>query len=61
MPLSVQVYCQAMYTNSQPQLCATALKAVCDKCVMLQNHIMGRLSMNSCLMAGGSTWFVRKR
>ena len=27
----------------------------------LQNHIMGRLSMNTCLMAGGSSWFVRKR
>lgn len=32
-----------------------------DSDVLLQNHIMGRLSMNSCLMAGGSTWFVRKR
>ena len=29
--------------------------------VGLQNHIMGRLSMNACLMAGGSSWFVRKR
>ena len=44
------------------QLATTSVQGLGrDGDVLLQNHIMGRLSMNSCLMAGGSTWFVRKR
>lgn len=27
----------------------------------LQNHVLGRLSINQSLMSGGSVWFIRKR
>ena len=28
---------------------------------VLQNHVLGRLSINQSLMSGGSVWFIRKR